>query len=109
MVECALETRLHALLAKPPHNALTRALPSCLVLVTLQSCFSRRIELALVLIVLLLTADRYKEFLDSVTPAEWFAAQAEKQEVSETAGGRANCSKEIRRGTGNSPDYPRKT
>ena len=24
---------------------------------------------------------RYKEFLDGVTPAEWFALQAEKQEV----------------------------
>lgn len=27
---------------------------------------------------------RYKDFLDSVTPAEWFVAQAEKQEVSKT-------------------------
>lgn len=25
---------------------------------------------------------RYKDFLDSVTPSEWFVAQAEKQEVS---------------------------
>jgi hypothetical protein len=29
-----------------------------------------------------LVLHRYKDFLDSVTPAEWFVAQAEKQEVS---------------------------
>lgn len=31
-----------------------------------------------------LALHRYKDFLDSVTPAEWFVAQAEKQEVSKT-------------------------